>query len=387
VRAALILLVAAVLPLTGIAGPADAHNPDRMQSRSRSSSGMDPLRARAVGDLAAFTNWLASAPGRARGLVGEVGWPGEASSGGDARWNRLAADWYGRAARSRLWVAAWAAGEFWEPSYKLLAYGWAPHSGGRPNAQASVIERQRARELRGMNLAGAEFAAPVAEARSSFSNENTGVYGRDYVYPSRELLRYLAGRGITFVRLPLRWERLQPELRRPLDPDEVGRLRRCVEEAGRAGLAVILDVHNYGAYYLAARDGGVRRAIGSPEVPTASFADLWRRLSEIFAADSTVIGYGLMNEPIGMAGASAWEAASRLAVRAIRSRTDPKRIFVQSYFWGGARQFSRYHPRGPWISDSNTWYEAHQYFDRDRSARYVASYEDEARALAGRARG
>jgi hypothetical protein len=388
VRAALILLAAAVLALSGAAGTAWAHTSHSTQSRHRSNTGADPLHARAVGDLAAFTQWLAKGSSRGKGLVGEVGWPGEAGSGGDARWNRLAANWYGAAARSRLWVAAWAAGQFWDPSYKLLAYVWSPHRRGRPNAQAAVIERQRAPGLRGINLAGAEFAAPVDEATSSFSNKNPGVYGRDYVYPSRELMQYLAGRGITFIRLPVRWERLQPELGRPLDRDEERRLRRSIADAGSAGLKVILDVHNYGAYYLASREGsGVRKAIGSHEVPAEFFADIWVRLSTVFAGDTTVVGYGLMNEPVGMASAAEWEAASRLAVRAIRARKDPKRIFVQSYFWGGARQFARYHPRGPWIDDSNTWYEAHQYFDRDRSARYVASYEEEAGAVARRARG
>jgi hypothetical protein len=300
----------------------------------------------------------------------------------------VAADWYSRVRRARLWVAAWATGEFWQPSYKLLAYGWSERGGGSANAQAAVIESQRAPALRGMNVAGAEFAAPVAEPTSSFSNANSGVYGRDYLYPSREFLQYLAGRGITFVRLPLRWERLQPELGRPLDRDEERLLRRCVADAGRSGLRVILDVHNYGAYYLVGRDGrGVRRPIGSRQVPARSFGDLWLRLSKAFADERTVVGYGLMNEPVGMSGEAAWEAASRLAVRTIRARGDRKRIFVQSYFWGGATQFPRYHPAGPWIEDANTWYEAHQYFDRDRSARYAASYDEEARATAARAGG
>jgi hypothetical protein len=387
-RAALVLIAGCALVLSGIARGAVAQNPSRVPSEASASRFADQVYVRAVNDLTVFTDWLGTGPRRRNGLVGEVGWPGGEGAGGDARWNRVAADWYSRVRRARLWVAAWATGEFWDPSYKLLAYSWSGRGRGSPNAQAAVIESQRARGLRGINVAGAEFAAPVTEPTSSFSNANRGVYGRDYVYPSREFMHYLAGRGIAFVRLPLRWERLQPELERPLDPDEERRLRRCMADARSAGLRVILDVHNYGAYYLAARDGrGVRRPIGSRRVPAESFADLWLRLSQAFAHDRTVLGYGLMNEPVGMAGAAAWEAASRLAVRTIRARGDRKRIFVQSYFWGGARQFPRYHPRGPWIDDANTWYEAHQYFDRDRSARYVASYDDEARTTAARAGG
>ena len=379
VRMALAFLAAATVLLTEAAGGANA--------RESASASADPLHARAVADLTSFTQWLTAGSRERKGLIGEVGWPGTAGTGGDARWNQLANDWYERARRSGLWVAAWAAGDFWAPSYKLLAYNWSPSRGGSPNSQAAVIERQRASELRGINLAGAEFATPVDERTSPFSNRNRGAYGRDYVYPSGELMEFLARRGITFVRLPIRWERLQPELGRPLDGEEAQRLRRCLVDAQKAGLKVILDLHNYGAYYLGSSDGvGVRKALGSRDVPSHLFADLWRRLSVLFAGNATVVGYGLMNEPVGMAGARAWEEASRAAVRAVRGNQDRKRIFVQSYFWGGARQFQQYHPRGPWIEDSNTWYEAHQYFDGDRSARYLASYEEET-AAARRTRG
>src|SRR3712207_1310322 len=132
------------------------------------------------------------------------------------------------------------------------------------------------------------------------------------------------------------------------------------------------------------RGAGVRRAIGSRQVPIAAFANLWSRLGRLVGRNPAALGFGLMNEPVGMNGARAWEAASRAAVRAIRAAGSSKRIFVQSYFWGGAAQFPAYHPRGPWINDANTWYEAHQYFDRDRSARYALSYDQEiARARRG----
>ena len=85
-----------------------------------------------------------------------------------------------------------------------------------------------------------------------------------------------------------------------------------------------------------------------------------------------------MNEPVGMRSARAWEAASRAAVRAVRRTGDRTRVFVQSYSWGGVTQFAEYHPRGPWIADGNTWYEAHHYFDGDRSARYLSSFDEEA---------
>jgi Cellulase (glycosyl hydrolase family 5) len=93
-----------------------------------------------------------------------------------------------------------------------------------------------------------------------------------------------------------------------------------------------------------------------------------------------VIGYGLMNEPAGATSARAWEAASAAAAAAIRRNGDRKRLFVAAFGWDGVGDFGRSHPAGPWISDpvGNTWYEAHEYFDRDMTARYRLSFDQEA---------
>ncbi len=344
-------------------------------------AGSNVLAERARADLSSFTGWLRSGPTPARGFIGEVGWPGNPTAGGDLRWNDVASSWYRDAAKSGLWVAAWASGEFWSSSYKLLLY-----AGGSATPQAAVLEAQASTARRGVNVAGAEFATPVNEAVSGFSNANPGRPGVDYLYPSQATFDALAARGTGFVRLPVRWERLQPALGEPLDPGEAARLVAALDRAHEAGLDVIVDVHNYGAYYLAdASSGrGVRRPIGSTAVPVTAFADLWRRLSELLAGNPAVTGYGLMNEPVGMRGAAVWEAASRSAAAAIRGTGDTTRIFVQSYDWGGVRQFAAEHPRGPWLREANVWYEAHQYFDADRSARYAASFDDEAALAAAK---
>jgi aryl-phospho-beta-D-glucosidase BglC (GH1 family) len=355
---------------------AAAEAAEPMRDLDATAAAPDPLYARARADLHAFTSWLARGGKRGKGLIGEVGWPGNAKAAGEARWNLLARDWYRHADAAGLWVSGWATGDFWSSSYKLLTYAPTARSA---NAQALVIESQPSPRLRGLNVAGAEFATPVDEQTSAFSNRASGVHGRDYVYPSAATLEYLAERGVTFIRLPVRWERLQPRLGGALDPEERARLVATVGAARGAGLELVLDLHNYGAYYVFSGAGGkgVRRPIGSPEVTIAHFADLWSRLAGLFAHDRSVLGYGVMNEPVGMRSARTWESASRAAVAAIRRRGSSQRVFVQSYFWGGVRQFALHHPRGPWIDDAGTWYEAHQYFDHDRSAHYRASYDEE----------
>jgi hypothetical protein len=355
--------------------------------RSGRSSAAEAVAARSVARLGLFSRWLTE--GHARGLIGEVGWPGNPAAAGDIRWNQVAEAWY-RAARSDgLWVSAWATGELWASGYKLAIFRAEEPS--RPvavaNPQARVIEAQERTSLRGINTeqgAFGEFGAgfdPLA-ATSPLSNRDGGTYGSTYAYPSAATYAYLAERGITYVRLAFRWERLQPGLRSALDPAELGRLRASIAAAGRAGVGVILDCHNYGVYFAGTARGGVRTRLGSEELPVADLADLWRRVSSAFRNDPALIGYGLMNEPVGATSARAWEAASTAAAAAIRANGDRKRLFVAAFGWDTVGDFGRSHRAGPWIADpiGNTWYEAHEYFDSDMSARYLLSFDQEARA-------
>ena len=53
--------------------------------------------------------------------------------------------------------------------------------------------------LLGVNLAGAEFGWNVP-----------GVFGTDYTYPTHTEIDYYAAKGMSVVRLPFLWERVQP---------------------------------------------------------------------------------------------------------------------------------------------------------------------------------
>src|SRR6476661_4994731 len=113
--------------------------------------------------------------------------------------------------------------------------------------------------LHGINLSGAEFGVPG------------GIVDKDYTFPSEHVLDYFAGKGFNIVRLPFLWERLQPVLGKPLDPDELARITATVEAARRRGMAIILDPHNYARY-----QGNL---IGSDAVQVKAFADFWARLA------------------------------------------------------------------------------------------------------------
>ena len=64
--------------------------------------------------------------------------------------------------------------------------------------------------LIGVNLAGAEFASPYRNDNGQPSGEpNPGVFGTNYTYPTHAEIDYYAAKGMSVVRLPFLWERIQ----------------------------------------------------------------------------------------------------------------------------------------------------------------------------------
>ncbi|WP_176445643.1 glycoside hydrolase family 5 protein [Blastococcus mobilis] len=380
-----VALVGATVLLFSVRDPAD-DSPPRPAPTEESQAADDALQRRVLSELDVFTDWLAR--NRVEGYVGEVGIPND----GDVdRWIQLAELWFQEADEAALWVDVWSSGEWWGADYVYSVF--VPGTEGGPLAATTPTGELLARyaregdEPRGVNVSGGEFGAPGStEEVTEFSNQNPGEYGTDYLYDSQGSFDYLASQGIDTVRLPFRWERIQPALGEALDDDELSRLRGAVSRAHTAGLEVILDVHNYGAYHLAEGTRGVRRAIGSDELGQGDFADLWRRLSDAFREEPGVIGYGLMNEPsilpaVGdRSPAQVWEEASQAAVTAIRAGGDDTLIMVAGYQYSHAGEWSRQHPQA-WIEDpaDNVRYEAHHYWKRDDGYSYdreVAHAED-----------
>jgi endoglucanase len=93
---------------------------------------------------------------------------------------------------------------------------------------------------RGVSLCGAEFGAEKAD----FSNENPGVFDRDYTYNSERTSAYFCDQDLRLLRLPFRWERLQPRLGEALDERELTRLKSAIAWARKHRGEVVLDVHN-----------------------------------------------------------------------------------------------------------------------------------------------
>lgn len=209
--------------------------------------------------------------------------------------------------------------------------------------------------LRGVNVAGAEFGD--LPGRPNF----------DYAYPSSEALARIAATGATAIRLPFRWERLQPRLGAAFDAAELKRLEDAVDAAKAAGLAVVLDPHNY-AHYRGAM-------IGAKTAPLSAFADFWSRLAIRFKTKPTVV-FSLMNEPYDI-GAAEWAEAANAAIAAIRKTGAlnflivPGTAYTGAHSWGSALSTGRNDVEMLAVSDplGRMAFDFHQYLDADFSGR------------------
>ncbi|GBH32190.1 cellulase family glycosylhydrolase [Sphingobium xenophagum] len=209
----------------------------------------------------------------------------------------------------------------------------------------------------GINLSGAEFGTQHR-------------YGKDYIYPSESDLQFYADRGVEFVRLPIKWERIQSGLGGELNSAELGRLKTFMADAEAAGVKVIVDLHNYGRY------GG--NVVGGDKVPTAVFADFWQKMAVAIGGSPALLGYDLMNEPHDMNGGTSWKASAQAAVDAIRGVDMNAKIYVEGTGWASARHWTVSN-NDLLINDpaNKIVYEAHIYFDNDGAGIYDQSYDGE----------
>ncbi|HLJ44811.1 MAG TPA: cellulase family glycosylhydrolase [Bryobacteraceae bacterium] len=226
---------------------------------------------------------------------------------------------------------------------------------------------------RGVNVSGAEFGQAHIP----------GVFNTDYTFESEDTFRYFGGKNLGLVRFCLLWERMQPTLSGPLDPDYLGLLKQAVAWSKAHGGKFVIDIHNFARYSF--NENGQLNAYvidnvynGVVRVSTADLADLWVRLSNEFKDEPAVYAYDLMNEPHDM-GTADWRIISQAVLMAVRANGDNKLIMVPGTNYSAASTWPAQHGPMSWINDpaNNFAYEAHQYFDRDNSGTYARTYDQE----------
>lgn len=220
---------------------------------------------------------------------------------------------------------------------------------------AGVQDRGGALPLRGINLAGGDFAPQVLPGKN----------GTEYGFPPMQDVETYADFGMQVFRLSFLWERIQPNLYGPLDASQMKLVDQVVQAATARHVLVILDVHNYGKYR--------GRLIGSAEVPNAAFDDLWVKLAKAYK-DNAFVAFGLMNEPYKHK-ADAWAKIAQEAVWAIRKTGARQTILVPGTNFSAAHRWLTKDGelsngealRGLKDPANNFAFEAHVYFDKDSS--------------------
>lgn len=227
------------------------------------------------------------------------------------------------------------------------------HQTSFPIAHAPPLQSRVALPERymGVNLAGGEFRTEML----------TAMYGRDYAYPDGLAAAPFVAAGMTAVRLPFRWERLQPTPMASLDTAELAHLNASIE-ALRGFKLVILDLHNYASYKGA--------KLGTVDAPGALLGDFWSRLATHYRHDSR-IAFGLMNEPNGIDGAL-WRDIAQETLSAIRNTGARNLVLVPGSNWTGAHSWTKGGERSNAARMSslrdpieNMAFEMHQYLDAD----------------------
>lgn len=208
-------------------------------------------------------------------------------------------------------------------------------------------------DLVGINMSGANFAPHITP----------GKVGTNYFYPEKKYFKYYAEKNIRLIRFPFIWERVQHDLHKGINFDQMRLLKRTLDYAAEHDQKIILDMHNYGRYK--------GKLIGSPEVPYKAYADVWRKLAEEFKGHPALLGYDIMNEPHSTNGL--WPGAAQAAVDAIREVDMDTLIFVEGDRWASTFHW-RYVNEDFLIKDpaDKIVYEGHLYLDKDFSGRYAA---------------
>jgi endoglucanase len=215
------------------------------------------------------------------------------------------------------------------------------------------IGTEKSVSLTGVNIAGADFG----------DHNLPGVFGRDYTYPKSSSIDYFAAKRANIIRLPVLWERLQHRLGESLDEKEVQRIDEVVGYATSKRIKIIIDIHNYAAYY-----GSV---IGTRKVPPTAFGDLWRLIASRYK-DNDFVVFGLMNEPTKLS-TEIWLEAANDAIAKIRQVGANNLILVPGNGWSSARDWTSAKYGTPNsqvmlnVADprNNFAFDVHQYFDHD----------------------
>jgi endoglucanase len=204
-------------------------------------------------------------------------------------------------------------------------------------------------------------------------NEASGEFGIGnhyfkYAYPGKDRVDWVASQGFGIIRVPFLFQNIQAASLAMLNEPAMRQLDPVLGECAERRVVCLLDMHNYGSYYL--DDSAASQGLpGSIDASNARLANLWAQIASRYKGNSYV-WFGLMNEP-NRQTALEWVKTDNAVAAAIRATGAANKIIFQGTAWDGAwkwatsgnavQMLKAYDPGG------NYAFEAHQYLDRDGS--------------------
>jgi endoglucanase len=224
----------------------------------------------------------------------------------------------------------------------------------RAGVRLGTIPMPPVKPLLGFNQASGEFGV--------------GNYNFKYAYPGRDRIAWVAAQGFGIIRVPFVFQNIQGASGATLNEAAARQLDPVLSECAARRIVCLLDMHNYGSYYLddSAASQGLAGAIN---VSNARVANLWAQIANRYKGNSYV-WFDLMNEP-NKQTALEWVKTGNAIAAAIRATGATNKIIFQGTAWegawtwttsGNAKEMLKAYDPG-----NNFAFEAHQYLDRDGS--------------------
>jgi endoglucanase len=234
------------------------------------------------------------------------------------------------------------------------------------NSQVGQIDVARAGvRLGALSMPSMTPLLGINEASGAFG---VGNYNVKYTYPGKDRLAWGATQGFGIIRVPFLFQNIQASSLATLNEAAMKPLDQVLSECAAQHIVCLLDMHNYGNYYL--DDSATGQGLpGTIDASNARLANLWAQIANRYKNNSYV-WFDLMNEP-NRQTAVEWVKTSNAVAAAIRATGAPNKIIFQGTAWqaawtwatsGNATEMLKAYDPG-----NNYAFEAHQYLDRDGS--------------------
>jgi endoglucanase len=209
---------------------------------------------------------------------------------------------------------------------------------------------------------------PVLGFNEASGEFGIGNFNFKYTYPGNDRIDWVATQGFGIIRLPFVFQNIQASSLGMLNEAAMRQLDPVLTECAVRRIVCLLDMHNYGNYYLddSAAGQGLPGTIG---VSNARLANLWAQIANRYKNNSFV-WFDLMNEP-NQQTALEWVKTDNAIAAAIRATGTTNKIVFQGTAWEGAWTWvtsgNATHMLKAYDPGNNYAFEAHQYLDHNGS--------------------